>query len=141
ILVPRENSSAADKEAFDKKALEAAKVARDRAAKGEDLSQIQKDTYAALGLNGAPPTDLGKRRRADLVTSEAADVFSLQAGGVSQVETEAKSYVIYKVLSKDALSEEEARTDISREIYQQKFKEAMKSVLDAAPAELNKEYF
>lgn len=141
ILVPRENLSATDNGEYDKKALEAAQTARERATKGEDPAQVQKDTYTALGLNGPPLTDLGKRRRADLVANEAAEIFSLKAGEVSQVEREAKSYVIYKVLGKDALSEEEARAEIAREIYQQKFKDAMKSVIDAAPAELNQQYF
>lgn len=140
ILVTRENPSAAEKD-FDKKALETAKAARERAAKGEDPAQIQKDAYAALGFSVPPSTDLGKRRRSDLIASEAAEVFSLPEGGVTQVQTEVKSYVIYKVLSKDPMTEEEARPEITREIYQQKFKAAMKSVLDAAPAELNKEYF
>jgi len=49
--------------------------------------------------------------------------------------------VIYKVLSKDAMTEKEAEPEITREIYQQKFKAAMKSILGAAPAEFNKEYF
>lgn len=141
ILVPRENVSAPDKNEYDRKALEAAKAARERASKGEDPAQIQKDAYTALGLNAPPTTDLGNRRRADLVANEAADVFSLKAGEVSQVEVETKSYVIYKVLGKDAMSEEEAKTEIAREVYQQKFKDAMKSVIDAAPAELNPRYF
>ena len=141
ILVTRESASATDKDSFDKKALEAAKAARARAAKGEDPAQIQKDAYAALGLSVPPSADLGKRRRADLITSEAAEVFSLPEGGITQVQTEARSYVIYKVLSKDAMTEKEAEPEITREIYQQKFKAAMKSVLGAAPAEFNKEYF
>jgi hypothetical protein len=141
ILVPRESLSAPDKAEFDKKALETAQAARDRASKGEDPAQIQKDAYTALGLNAPPSTDLGKRRRADLVADEAADIFSLKPGEVTQVEREAKNYVIYKVLAKDTLSEEEAKADVAREIYQQKFKAAMKSAIDAAPAELNQQYF
>src|SRR5262249_41769706 len=115
--------------------------ARAGAAKGEDPAQIQKDAYAGLGLSVPPSADLGMRRRADLISSEAAEVFSLPEGGVTQVQTEARSYVIYKVLSKDAMTEEEAKAEITREIYQQKFKAAMKSVLGTAPAEFNKEYF
>jgi len=141
ILVPRENPLAADKNEFDKKALEAAKSARERAGKGEEPAQIQKDTYSSLGLGAPPLTDLGKRRRPDFIASEAADVFSLKAGEASQVETEAKNYVIYKVLNKDVLPEAEVKSDISREIYQRKFRDAMKSVIDAAPAELNEQYF
>ena len=141
ILLPRENESAGEKDTFDKRALEAAKAARERAVKGDDPAQIQKDAYATLGLSVPPSTDLGKRRRAELISSEAAEVFSLPEGGITQVQTEARSYVIYKVLSKDAMTEKEAEPEITREIYQQKFKAAMKSILGAAPAEFNKEYF
>jgi len=141
ILLPRESLAAPDKAEFEKKAVETAQAARDRASKGEDPAQIQKDAYTALGLNAPPSTDLGKRRRADLVADEAADILSLKAGEVTQVEREAKNYVIYKVLAKDTLSEEEAKPEIAREIYQQKFKAAMKSAIDVAPAELNQQYF
>jgi hypothetical protein len=35
----------------------------------------------------------------------------------------------------------EVKAEVARELYKQKFKEAMKSALDAAPAELNEQYF
>jgi parvulin-like peptidyl-prolyl cis-trans isomerase-like protein len=141
ILVPRENVSASNKEAFDKKARDIASAAQARAVKGEDPQQIQNDANAALGISVSLPVNLGKRRRADLVPEEAAELFSLKAGEVSQVETESRSYVVYKVLSKDVVPLEEVKAGIAREIYQRKFKEAMKSALDAVPAELNEQYF
>jgi len=141
ILIPRENSSAADKKEFDQRARQAADTARERAAQGEDPARIQRDAYTALGLAAPPLADLGTRRRADLVAEEGAHIFSLKPNDVSQVQIEAKSYVIYKVISKDALPLEQVKTDIAREIYQQKFKQAIKSVIDAAPAEFNEQYF
>lgn len=141
ILVPHENSLAPDKDQFAKNALEAAKSARQRAQKGEDPAQIQKDVYSALGLAGSPATDAGKRRRTDLVPEESAEIFSLKPGEVSQVETEARNYVIYKLVSKSALPQEEVKSEIVKEIYQRKFKESMKAVIDAAPVDLNEQYF
>jgi parvulin-like peptidyl-prolyl isomerase len=141
ILVPRESSSAQDKSEFDKKARQAATVAQQRAVQGEDPVQIQKDAYSTLGLALPPTTDLGSRRRGELVQEEAAELFSLKPGEVSQVETEPKSYVIYKLVSKGAVPEDQVKADISKEIYQKKFRDAMKAVLDAAPAEFNQEYF
>jgi|SRR5579859_1099777 len=141
ILIPRESSSGKDKNEFDKQAREAANAAQQRAVNGEDPAQIQKDTYSALGLAVPPPTDLGIRRRSELVQDEATELFSLKPGEVSQVATEPKSYVIYKVVSKDAVPETQVKADISKEIYQKKFKDAMKAVIDAAPAEFNQEYF
>jgi parvulin-like peptidyl-prolyl isomerase len=141
ILVPRENPLVADKSEFDKKALAAANAAHDRAVQGEDPAQIEKDVYGALGLTGPPPTDLGNYGRGNFTEKEGADVFSLKAGGVSPIEIEPKSYVIYKVLSKETLPLDQIRTEISREISQQKFKDAIKAATDAAPAEFNEQYF
>ena len=141
ILVPRENFSGGDKNEFDKKALAAAQAARTRAVNGEAMEQIQKDVYAGLGLEQPPATDLGSYQRADFLEKEAADVFSLQPGEVSPLETEIKSYVIYKVASKETLKEAQVKADIIREIAQQKYRDALKAVMDSAHADFNEQYF
>ena len=141
ILVPRENSSGGDKSAFEKKALAAAQAARMRAVNGEAVEQIQKDVYAGLGLEGPPATDLGTYQRADFMEKEAADVFSLQAGEVGPVETEIKNYVIYKVASRETLKEAQVKAEIIHEISQQKYRDALKAVMDSAHADFNEQYF
>ena len=141
VLVPRESFSGANKDEFDKKALAAAQNAHQRVLRGDDPEQIQKDAYASLGLERPPATDLGTYRRADLVEKEANEVFSLQPGGVSQLETESKSYVIYKVASKETLKQAQVKAEITREISQQKYRNAIKAVLDSAPADFNEQYF
>jgi hypothetical protein len=140
ILVPRENFSG-DKNEFDKKALAAAQAARTRAMNGEALEQIQKDVYAGLGLDHPPATDLGTYKRTDFMEKEAADVFSLQPGEVSPLETEIKSYVIYKVASKETLTEAQVKAEIIHEISQQKYRDALKAVMDSAHADFNEQYF
>jgi len=141
ILVPRENFSAGDKSEFDKKALAAARTARTRAVNGEALEQIQKDVYSGLGLEGPPATDLGTYQRSDFIEKEATDVFSLQPGEVGPLETEIKSYVIYKVASKETLKEDQVKADIIHEIAQQKYRDALKAVMDSAQADFNEQYF
>lgn len=141
ILIPRENPAAQDKAEYEKKALEAASTARERAAKGEDPAQIQKETYAALGLQSPPVSDLGNYGRANFMEKEAADVFALKPGEVTQVETESRSYVIYKVNSREALPEEQVKNEISRAIAEQKFKDAIKAANDSAHADFNEQYF
>ena len=105
------------------------------------LEQIQKDVYAGLGLERPPATDLGTYQRADFMEKEAADVFSLQPGEVSPLETEIKSYVIYKVASKETLKEAQVKADIIHEIAQQKYRDALKAVMDSAQADFNEQYF
>jgi parvulin-like peptidyl-prolyl cis-trans isomerase-like protein len=142
ILVPRENPAVgADKNEFDKKALDAANTAHQRAAKGEDTAQIQKDVYAALGLSGPPPTDLGSYARANFMEKEAAEVFALKPGEVTGIQSEPRNYVIYKVLSKETLSKDQARAEITRDISQQKFRDALKAITDSAHPDFNEEYF
>lgn len=141
ILLPRQNGSAGDNAEFDKKALEVANAAHARAVKGDDIKEVQKDAYSALGLSSPPPVTLGKYGRANFTETEGADVFSLKPGQISPVEVEARSYVIYKVDAKETLSEEEVKAEISREISQQKFKDAIKAITDQAHAEFDEQYF
>lgn len=141
ILVPRESFSGGDKDEFDKKALAAAQAALTRARNGEAPDQIQKEVYAGLGLERPPAADLGSFRRGNLIETEAREVFSLQPGEVSQLETEIKSYVIYKVVGKETLTLAQVKAEIARDISQQKYREALKSVMDSAPADFNEQYF
>jgi hypothetical protein len=142
ILVPRQSpaGSAQNNDDFDKRAHGAAESARANLVKGLDPTQVQKETFAALSLATPPATDLGARKRSDLLAEEVSDVFSLSVGEVSKVETEPKNYVIYKVTGKDVIPKDQVKKDIAREIYQQNFKDAMKAVLAAAPAEFDEEY-
>jgi parvulin-like peptidyl-prolyl isomerase len=138
--VPPGDSSTPNRGAFDKKAREVANTAQANLIKGVDPAQVQKESYTALGLSGPPPTDLGNRRRADFIPDEAAEVFSLKPGEVTQVETGAQNYVVYKVIARDVTPEDQIKQEVSQQIYQQKFRQAMKSVLDAAPVEYDEQY-
>jgi hypothetical protein len=140
ILIPRQSPAGADQDNFDKRSHATAERARADLVKGLDPTQVQKETFVALGLAAPPATDLGARKRSDLLAEEVSDVFSLSVGEVSKVETEPKNYVIYKVTGKDVIPKDQVKKDIAREIYQQNFKDAMKAVLAAAPAEFDEEY-
>lgn len=141
ILVPRRDPSAGDNAGFDKRAFDAANIARARAAKGEDPDLVEKEIYRTLGLSSPPPTTVGAYGRANFTEKEGPDVFSLKAGEVTQVEIEPKSYVIYKVNTKETLPEEKVKAEIAREISQQKFKAAIKAATDVARAEFDERYF
>jgi hypothetical protein len=141
ILIPREKFSVGDSHDFDQKAMAEARSARHRAASGEDFERIQADVYAHLGLGTAPATDLGSYGRADFIEKEGAEVFSLQPGEISQLETEIKSYVIYKVAGRYTLAENQVKSEIARDIAQQKYKDAVQAVMDSAKTEFNEQYF
>lgn len=141
ILIPRKNPAAANREEYEKRALQVANDLRERAAKGEDFSQLQKEGYVTLGLITPPATDLGIRRKASLLTEEQDEVFSVSEGGVSKVEQEPYSFVIYKIESKQLLSKEEVTDEISREISKQRLEKAYKEITSAVHPEFNQQYF
>lgn len=142
ILLPRNNFAVADKQEFEKKALQIAADIRERAAKGEDLDRLQRETYQALGLDGVPPaSDVGNRRRNGLTPEVSDDVFALRPGEISKVEQEAYSFVIYKVEQKWTQPKQQVKEEIAREISKQRLEAALKAVTGSVHAELNEEYF
>lgn len=141
ILVPRTIGDTEEAKQSDRKAFETATKARERAAKGEDIDLVQKDAYSALGLSSPPITNLGTHPRSSFPTEETDELFSLEPGQVSKVETEGASYVVYKIVEKETLSEESVKDEISRQIAQIKYDEAIKSAKESAKPEFNQAYF
>jgi hypothetical protein len=142
LLIPKNNPGAKDQEEYKKKALEIAQAMQERAAKGEDLEDLQKEIYQTLGITISPPaTQIGKRRRASLVPEEADEIFSLRPGDAGKVEIENSSYVIYKVESKRTLPLEQVKEEVSKLVSKEKLDNAMKAVTADAHPELNPKYF
>jgi PPIC-type PPIASE domain len=141
ILIPREMGNTDEAQRSNKKALEIANLARERATKGESPELVQKDAYSALGMASPPITDLGTHPRSSFPTQETDELFSLESGQVSKVETEGASYVIYKIASKEILSEDSVKDEISRQIAQNKYDEAIGSARESAKPEFNQAYF
>jgi hypothetical protein len=146
IMVPRNVSGNGDVGSGetaerDKKLLALANEARERVVKGDDPEQIQKDVYRTLGIGSVPPTDLGKQARKDFVKDESAEVFSLTAGDVSKVETELASYVVYKVISKETLGENEVKDQISREMARRNIEKANQAITQSVEPVYNEKYF
>ena len=141
ILIPRKNPAAKNQEEYEKRALQLANEVRERAAKGEDPDLLQKEAYTTLGLTTPPSTDLGNRRKASLLADEGNEVFALSVGGVSKVEQEPYSFVIYKVESKYVLPLEVVKDEISRAISRQRLNDALKALTSAVHSDFNPLYF
>lgn len=142
IVLPKNNFTATHKEEFEKKVFQAAKDLRERAAKGEDVDQLQREAFATLGFSGQPPsTDVGNWRRAGLLPDVSNEIFALNPGQVSQVENEPYSFVIYKVEAKRMLPEESVREEIVRELSKQEMESALKNVRDSIHSDLHEKYF
>jgi hypothetical protein len=141
VLIPRSMGNTVEAEGSDKKAREMADSARERVAKGDDPELVQRDAYSALGIASPPITDLGTHPRSSFPTEETDELFSLESGQVSKVETEGASFVIYKIASKETLSEDSVRDEISRQITQNKYDEAIRLAKESAKPEFNQTYF
>lgn len=141
ILVPRSIGDTDEAKLEDKKAFEVANSARERAAKGEDVASVQKDAYSALGLSSPPLTDLGTNPQSKFPQEERDELFSLEPGQVSKVETEGASYVIYKIVSNETVPEESVKDEISKKVAQDKYDDAVRSLMKSANSDLNNAYF
>lgn len=142
MVAPKNNLAGGDQKEFQKKAQQLASEFRARAASGEDLDQLQKQLYAALGLSATPPaTGIGNRRRAGFTPEVSGQVFSLRPGEVSAVLEEPYNFVIYKVETKRTLPEDRAKDEITREIAKQRREAALKAATSGVSADLNEKYF
>ena len=142
LMIPKNNPGAKDKEEYAKKALQLANDMHERAAKGEDFDDLEKESYKTLGLTIAPPgTEIGKRRRATLVPEEAEEVFALKPGEISKLEVENTSYVIYKPDSKRTLPLDQVKDEIARLLSRERMDNALKAITGSVHPEFNPKYF
>ena len=142
LMIPKNNPGAKDQEEYKKNSLQLAHDMHERAAKGEDFDDLEKEAYKALGLTIAPPgTQIGKRRRATLVPEEAEEIFSLKPGEASKLETENSSYVVYKVDSKRTIPIDQVKDEIARLLSRERMDNALKAVKESMHPELNPKYF
>lgn len=141
ILIPRKNPMAENQEEYEKHAFQVVNGLRERAASGEDFDQLQREGYTALGLTSPPATDMGNRRKANLLAETRDEILSLSVGGTSKVEKEPYSFVIYKVDRKNLLPEEAVKDEIAREIFRQRLENALKEITSGVHPEFNRQYF
>jgi hypothetical protein len=142
LALPKNSFAAEDNQKFEQDARRVAAKLRERAIHGEDLEWLQKDAFEALGFSGMPPaTQVGNRRRTDLSSAASEAVFSLQPGGVSEIENEPYSFVIYKVDAKWTTPIEQVREEIARKLAEEKLERALKSISGGIRTELNENYF
>jgi parvulin-like peptidyl-prolyl isomerase len=126
---------------FGRRAQLAAQNMRERLIKGDDPETIQNDAYAALGLPGVQPVDIGTRKTSMFPREESEELFSLAPGQVSRVETETSRYAIYKVTDNRPIEEAKVQDQIVRAVGEEKVKAAFKSIGNSVKPEYNLIYF
>jgi hypothetical protein len=144
IFIPKVNPlHSQDKPAeFEKKARELAAQIRERAAKGEDPFSLQAEVYKTLGIQTMPPqTEVNPLQIRLLTKAVQEDLHPLKPGEVTKVEVEASGFNIYKLRSKNTLTLEQARPQISRDLQQKNVDAALKSATGNIHTDFNEEFF
>jgi hypothetical protein len=141
---PQKVSEEADKERQKHAQEEMTKLAdtlRARAARGESFETLQKEAYQVAGLKSNPPNaSMGKLRQNGLPPGHSA-VFSLKAGEVSEVITDAGGHYIYKVDATDVETLAEAKSEIQNLLKSQRLHSAMEKLQGPFTTEVNDAYF
>src|SRR6476661_6589017 len=138
---PDPQATAEKKAEYQKKAPQVADDIQARAAKGEDMSKLQKDAYTALAIAATPPTtDLGLARHGAFPPKIEQEVFSHKAGEVFRSD-EATGHMIYRVDGKQTSPLETVKAEITQQIFRQKMEAKTKELNSAVHTEYDEKYF
>lgn len=125
IFIPR---AARGPNPSEDKLLQLAADLRARAARGADPDQLETEAYTAAGIPGtAPHTRMENVRRATLPPSHEM-VMTLAPGEVSELISDPDGgHFIYKMISKETLSLQQAQPEIHKQLSDQRYREATRS--------------
>lgn len=145
IFIPASNpdpQATAEKKAdYQKKVQQVTDDIQARAAKGEDMSKLQKDAYTALAIAATPPTtELGLTRHGAFPPKIDQEIFSHKAGEVFRSD-EGTGHLIYRVESKQASSLESAKAEITQQLFRQKMEAKTKELNSPVHTEYDEKYF
>lgn len=112
-----------------------------RAQAGEDFATLQKEAFEAASLDEEPAVDLGKMPRSHLRRSHQF-IVGLKPGEISALMHEPEEgYYIYKVVSKEMPSLEEAKSEVQTALQKQRMDTWIKNIMSSAQTKLNEQYF
>jgi hypothetical protein len=138
---PDPQATAEKKAEYQKKVPQVADDIQARAAKGEDMSKLQKDAYTALAIAATPPTtDLGLSRHGTFPPKIEQEIFSHKAGEVFRSD-DGTGHMIYRVDSRQTSPLETVKAEIIQQIFRQKMEAKTKELNSPVHAEYDEKYF
>src|SRR5436305_2085721 len=145
IFIPTNNpdpqATAEKKAEYQKKTPQVVDDIQARAAKGEDMSKLQKDAYTALAIAATPPTtDLGLARHGTFPPKIEQEIFSHKAGEVFRSD-DGTGHMIYRVDSRQTSPLESVKVEITQQIFHQKMEAKIKELNSPVHAEYDEKYF
>jgi hypothetical protein len=145
IFIPTNNpdpqATAEQKQNYQKKVGQVVDDIQARAAKGEDMTKLQKDAYTTLAIAATPPTtDLSVARHGTFPPKIDQEIFSHKAGEVFRSD-EGTGHMIYKVESKQTSPLESVKAEIIQQLFRQKMEAKTKELNSAVRTEYDEKYF
>ncbi|MGZ4840973.1 MAG: peptidyl-prolyl cis-trans isomerase [Candidatus Angelobacter sp.] len=145
IFIPTNNpdpqATAEQKQDYQKKVQQVVDDTQARAAKGEDMSKLQKDAYTALGIAATPPTtDLSLARHGAFPPKIDQEIFSHKAGEVFRSD-DGTGHMIYRVESRQTSPLESVKAEITQQIFRQKMDAKTKELNSPVHSEYDEKYF
>src|ERR1043166_4291564 len=138
---PDPKATPEQKQDFEKKIQPLSDDIQARAAKGEDMAELQKDVYTSLGITATPPsTDLSLARHGMFPPKLDQEIFAHKAGEVFRSD-DATGYMIYRVDSRQTSPLESVKAEISQQIFRQKMEAKTKELNAPVHAEYDDKYF
>jgi hypothetical protein len=145
IFIPTNNpdpqATATQKQDYQKKVQQVADDIQARAAKGEEMSKLQKDAYTSLAIAATPPTtELGLARHGAFPPKIDQEIFSHKAGEVFRSD-DGTGHMIYRVESRQSSPLESVKAEIVQQIFRQKMEAKTKELNAPVHAEYDEKYF
>jgi hypothetical protein len=143
VFIPnsRAGLSKTQQEEFTRKAQQVATEMRERAARGEDVTQLQSEAYGKLGLASPPKTDLGIKTRNFFARDLGQKIWALKTGEVTAIEPEQAGFSFYKLRARNALPLSALKETLVRELSEKNAQAAVQKVIDSVHSELNDQFF
>jgi hypothetical protein len=138
---PDPQATAEKKAEYQKKVQQVADDIQARAAKGEDMSKLQKEAYTTLAIAATPPTtDLGLARHGAFPPKIDQEIFSHKAGEVFRSD-DGTGHMIYRVESRQTNPLEGVKAEITQQLFRQKMDAKTKELNAPVHAEYDEQYF
>jgi len=138
---PDPQATAEKKAEYQKKAPQVADDIQARAAKGEDMSKLQKEAYTALAIAATPPTtDLGLARHGTFPPKIEQEIFSHKAGEVFRSD-EGTGHMIYRIESRQTSPLESVKAEITQQLFRQKMEAKTKELNSPVHTDYDEKYF
>lgn len=140
VTLPRYNTANLKDPDFAAKAAKIADDLHERAVKGEDLDELQKEAFEKLGIKNPPPTHMAVVRRGIYAANQEKQLFALKPGEVSPIIEQPSALIIFKMDSRETPTLEKSKDEITRILAKQNLEKQQQAQSDAVKVDLNEQY-